>query len=177
MMRPVRTPMVVTPIISIDAQGPKTILATLDDRLTQRRLMWFLGTVVSPWMGDVIVERFAFEGDQTVGGPWAPLAEYTVRLKRALGYEEFINERTGDLLHHLAYDHAVEPWAMGALLRIPDRSDAIMEKKIRTAQEGESAASNPIGGATPPRPVLGIGAYEEAGVNQLFDSYLWTGIS
>ena len=167
----------ISPIVQIDANGPKTILATLEDRLGQHRLMWFLDTVVSPWMGNVIVDRFAYEGDKTVGGPWPPLAAYTVRLKRSLGFDEFINERTGQMMNHLAYNHAVEPWAMGALLRIPDRSDALMEKKIRTAQEGESAANNPIGGATPPRPVLGLGETEEVGINRLFDTYLWAGIS
>jgi hypothetical protein len=169
--------LVISPVVSINASKPLNILETLEDRLSQRRLMWFLDNVASPFMGDVIVDRFAYEGDKTVGGPWPPLAAYTVRLKRSMGMDDGINERTGGMLHHLAYDHAVEPWTLGALLRIPDRSDALMEKKIRTAQEGESAAANPLGGATPPRPVLGMGTTEELGLGRLFDTYLWAGIN
>ena len=168
--------LVISPVISVNASKPLNMLETLEDRLSSRRLMWFLGAVVSPFMGNVIVDRFAYEGDRTVGGPWPPLAAYTVRLKRSLGYDDSINERTGDMMHHLAYNHAVEPWAGGALLRIPDRSDALMEKKLRTAQEGDSGASNPIGGATPPRPVLGMGQTEETGIDRLFDTYLWAGL-
>ena len=168
--------LVISPVVSVNASQPLNILETLEERLGQHRLMWFLDTVISPFMGNVIVDRFAYEGDKTVGGPWPPLAAYTVRLKRSMGYGDEINERTGKMLHHLAYDHAVEPWAMGALLRIPDRSDAQMEKKIRTAQEGQDAASNPIGGATPPRPVLGMGTTEEVGIDRLFNTYLWAGL-
>ena len=51
-----------------------------------------------------------------------------------------------------------------------------MEKKIRTAQEGDSGANNPIGGATPPRPVLAIGEFEEHAIARMFDAYLWTGL-
>ena len=63
--------------------------------------MWFLRTVVSPYMGDVIVDRFAYGGDKAVGGPWPPLAAYTERLKRSMGApSDAPNERTGDMLHH-----------------------------------------------------------------------------
>lgn len=168
--------LVITPIV--DGRGPMKILNTLHERLSTNRTMWFLRQVVSPWMGDLIVDRFAYAGDASVGGPWPPLAEYTERLKRSLGAPpDAPNERTGGMMAHLAYNHAVEPWAMGALLRIPDRSDGLMEKKIRTAQEGESASENPFGGSTPPRPVLAIGRREEIGLQALFDSYLWTGIT
>jgi hypothetical protein len=168
-------PITVTPII--DAKGPMRLTATLDHRLAQSQLMWFLQMKVSPYMGDRMVERFAWGGDKSVGGPWPPLAAYTERLKRSLGAPpDAPNERSGDMLHHLAYDHAVEPWSLGALLRIPDQSDATMEKKIRVAQEGQSAASNPLGGSTPPRPVLGLGETEEAMIGRMFDSYLWGGL-
>lgn len=169
-------PIVISPVV--DAKGPMKMIATLESRLSQTRLMWFLSNVVSPYMSDVIVDRFAYAGDKTVGGPWPPLAEYTERLKRSMGAPaDAPEERTGALLHHLAYDHAVEPWSLGAQLRIPDQSDALMEKKIRTAQEGESAADNPFGGATPPRPVLGIGQTEEVMIDRMFDSYLWSGLT
>jgi hypothetical protein len=167
--------LVVTPIV--DARGPMKTVATLESRLSQTRLMWFLRHVVSPWMADVIVDRFAYAGDKTVGGPWPPLAAYTERLKRTLGApSDAPNERSGQMMYHLAYNHAVEPWTMGALLRIPGRSDALMEKKIRVAQQGEPPGSNPFGGDTPPRPVLGLGEFEEAGIAKLFDTYLWTSL-
>jgi len=169
-------PIVISPVV--DAKGPMKMIATLESRLGQTRLMWFLQNVVSPYMSDVIVDRFAYGGDKTVGGPWPPLSEYTERLKRTMGApSDAPNERTGTLLHHLTYDHAVEPWSLGALLRIPDQSDALMEKKIRTAQEGESDADNPFGGATPPRPVLGLGQTEEVMIDRMFDSYLWAGLT
>jgi hypothetical protein len=168
-------PIVVTPIV--DAKGPKKIVRNLENRLSQDRLMWFLARIVSPFMADVIVDRFAYGGDMSVGGPWPPLAAYTERLKRTLGAPaDAPNERSGEMLRHLAYDHAIEPWALGALLRIPGNSDDKMEKKLRTAQFGEPAGANPFGGATPPRPVLGIGEFEEAQINRLFDSYLWTSL-
>jgi hypothetical protein len=170
--------MVVQPIINVDAKGPLKLTSNLEHRLSQARLQWFLRSVVSPYMSDVIVDRFAWGGDKTVGGPWPPLAAYTEKLKRSMGApSDAPNERTGDMLHHLAYDHAVEPWTMGALLRIPDRSDGQMEKKIQTAQEGESAGSNPFGGETPPRPVLGIGPTEEQVIDRMFDTYLWGGLT
>jgi hypothetical protein len=161
----------------VDAKGPLRVIATLEQRLGQNQLMWFLNKYVSPFMADVIVDRFAYAGDASVGGPWPPLAEYTERLKRSMGAPaDAPNERTGDLMYHLAYEHSIEPWVGGALIRIPGRSNALEEKKIRTAQEGESAADNPFGGATPPRPVLGLGEFEEAGVNRLFHEYLWGGL-
>jgi len=170
------SPIIVTPIV--DAKGPMKMVATLEDRLSQTRLMWFLEKIVSPYMGDVIVDRFAWGGDKTVGGPWPPLAAYTERLKRSLGAPgDAPNERSGDMLYHLTYNHAVEPWSLGAQLRIPDHSDAAMEKKIRTAQEGESAAANPFGGATPPRPVLAVGEQDEVAINEMFDAYLWTSLT
>ena len=166
---------IVSPMV--DGKGPMKMLNTLDDRLSTTRLMWFLNRYVSPFMADVIVDRFAYAGDSSVGGPWPPLAESTERLKRSLGApSDAPNERSGEMMAHLAYDHDVEPWALGALLRIPGSSDRIMEKKIRTAQEGESASDNLFGGSTPPRPVLGMGTREEAGIAKLFDVYLWTGL-
>jgi hypothetical protein len=168
-------PIVVSPVV--DAKGPMKAIATLEARLSQERLLWFMRTIVSPYMSDVIVDRFAYGGDASVGGPWPPLSAYTERLKRSLGAPaDAPNERSGEMLAHLAYDHAVETWALGAELRIPDRSDAAMEKKLRTAQQGQKASDNPIGGATPPRPVLAIGEFEEAGIARLFDSYLWNGL-
>lgn len=165
----------VTPIV--DARGPLKILATLDKRLSQTGLMWFLEKRVSPYMSDVMVDRFAYAGDKAVGGPWPPLAAYTERLKRSLGAPgDAPNERSGDMLYHLTYNHAVEAWSLGAQLRIPDHSDQAMEKKIRTAQEGESTASNPFGGATPPRPVLAVSEQDEIVIQQMFDSYLWTSL-
>jgi hypothetical protein len=166
------TPTYVT--TTVNAKGPLRTFATLEQRLGQSHLMWWLQTQVSPFMGDVIVDRFAYGGDASVGGPWPPLAAYTEKLKRSIGAPANApNERTGDLMYHLAYEHSVEPWIGGALLRVPGRSDALEEKKIRTLQEGEAAGANPFGGATPPRPVLGIGEYEEVGIQRLFDNYLW----
>jgi hypothetical protein len=167
--------LIVSPIV--DAKGPIKMVDTVADRLSTTRLMWFLEKYVSPYMGDIIVDRFAMEGD-AASGPWPPLALYTERLKRALGApSDAPNERSGDMIAHLAYDHAVEAFPLGALLRIPDRSDPTMEKKIRTAQEGEPAGSNPFGGDTPARPVLALGEHEEAVIQQLFDTYLWTGLA
>jgi hypothetical protein len=168
---------IVTPIV--DGKGPMRMLNTLEHRLGTTELMWFLQKYVSPFMADVIVDRFAYAGDASVGGPWPPLAEYTERLKRSLGAPpDAPNERSGEMMHHLAYDHDVEPWALGALIRIPGSSDQLMEKKIRVAQEGDSGGSNPFGGGgTPPRPVLGMGLHEEAGISKLFDAYLWTGLA
>jgi hypothetical protein len=161
----------------VDASGPMKIIANLEHRLATTQLMWFLQKIVSPYLGDVMVDRFAYSGDKAVGGPWPPLAAYTERLKRSLGAPaDAPNERSGDMLAHLAYDHAVEPFPLGALLRIPDKSDGLMEKKIRVAQEGLSDADNPIGGATPPRPVLGIGDTEEQVIDKMFDAYLWSGV-
>jgi len=167
-------PVFITPII--DIKGPERILVNLERRLSQTELMWFLRTVVSPFMADVIVDRFAYAGDATVG-MWPSLADYTEKLKRTLGAPSNApNERTGDLLYHLAYEHAVEPWVGGAQLRIPGNSDDLEKKKIRTAQEGEPASANPFGGATPPRPVLGWGEREEQALTIMFNLYLWSGL-
>jgi hypothetical protein len=171
------SPIIITPVV--DASGPMKIVHNLETRLGEGQLMGFLRTVVSPYMGDQIVQRFAYGGDKAVGGPWPPLAAYTERLKRSLGApSDAPNERTGDMMAHLAYDHHIGPLGLlGAELRIPDKSDGLMEKKIRVAQEGESAESNPIGGATPARPVLGISDTDEKTIAALFDAYLWTGIT
>lgn len=169
-------PSMIVSDVKVDAKGVINVVDTLEDRLSDTRLMWFLDKVVSPYLSDVIVDRFAYEGD-AASGPWPPLAVYTERLKRWLGApSDAPNERSGDMMAHLAYDHAVEPWALGALLRIPDRSDAAMEKKLRTAQEGEPAGSNPFGGDTPPRPVLAMSEREEAAIQRMFDTYLWTSL-
>lgn len=174
-MPPKSLPIVITPLV--DAKGPLKISANLEHRLGMNQLMAFMRAVISPYMSDVIVERFAFGGDKTVGGPWPPLAVYTEKLKRAMGApSDAPNERTGAMLHHLAYDHAIEPGPLGPVLRIPDRSDAGMENKIRTAQEGEAAGSNPFGGGTPPRPVLAIGLTEEVAIDRMFNAYLWAGL-
>ena len=115
----------------IDVKGPNRILVNLDRRLSQTELMGFLKNVISPFVGDIIVDRFAYSGDATVG-MWPSLAAYTERLKKTLGAPANApNERTGDLMYHLAYEHAVEPWVGGALLRIPGSSDDWRRRRSR----------------------------------------------
>jgi hypothetical protein len=160
----------------IEMTKPMRILVTLEERLSQTRLMGFLGREVSPFMTNIIFERFQGHGDITVGD-WPPLAQYTERIKRTMGAPRNApNIRTGQMLNHLMHDHDVEPTADGALLRIPGSSTPEMQKKIRTAQEGDDGSNNPFGSSTPPRPVLSWGAMEEAGINALFDRYLWAGL-
>lgn len=169
------SPVIITPVV--DAKGPMKMISTLEERLSTPRLMWFLGRVVGPFMGNIIEKRFASHGDATVGGTWAPLTSYTERLKRAMGApSNSPNVRTGEMLAHLVNDHAIEAFPLGALIRIPGSSTPAMEKKIRTAQEGEEAGSNAFGRSTPARPVLALGEIEEAGISKLFDAYLWFGL-
>jgi hypothetical protein len=66
--------------------------------LTPASMGVYLSTVVHPRLARRARERFRSEGDEAVGGKWAPLSEATLEIKEHLGYgRKKINERTGHL--------------------------------------------------------------------------------
>lgn len=120
----------------------------------------FLDTTASLYFQEEIGLRFAYEGDSK-SGDWPDLADSTNEIRSALGFPPItpINIRTGDLENWLTTSYDVTVGPMSASMDLPGPApDAILAKKLETAQRGESAGDNPFpnAGSTPPRPVLAV---------------------
>lgn len=140
-------------IITTDRSSVDQALAYLEARLNPIGLATFLTTVVDPFIRNRIQQRFASEGDD-VSGAWHPLAVATQQIRASYGFpsDHPINVRTGKLASYLIGTRGdVKQTGVGAALQHPPPgADAIMAKKIKTAQSGSSSPS------TPPRPVIGV---------------------
>ena len=127
----------------------------------------FLENRAAPEMLRKINNRFQFQGDAQVGH-WEPLTESTVEIKDNLPFvddPEWANVRTGDFMEWVTAQPHAHQGSFSAEMSIPDDSgDDLLQKKMKTAQQGTS--SNPMipGAVTPARPVLWA---DEADLEQL----------
>ena len=114
----------------------------------------FLGTSVGPYLSKRAGERFANEGDDAVGGAWAPLKPGTVAIREEMGFpgEHPINVRTGELERWVVgsgWD--AYPFGAGASLRYPGTAPTgTLKEKVVTAQRGRKDPD------TVARPVLAV---------------------
>lgn len=140
-------------LIETDFAHADAVIDSLLVRASPVGLAAFLNTVVAPWVRNRIEQRFDNEGDD-VSGSWDPLAAATQSIRASYGFppDHPINVRTGSLRSFLVGTNSdVKPNGFGAdLQHPPPSSDAIMNKKIKTAQSGDP---NP---RTPARPVMGL---------------------
>lgn len=140
-------------VIETDASEAAAVFDALDQRLNAAGLSMFLDTVVDPFIRNRIDGRFASEGDD-VSGAWHPLAQATQQIRASYGYppDHPINIRSNKLHSWLVgTDSQVTPNGMGAtLMHPPPSGDAILMKKLATAQGGSSRPP------TPARPVIGL---------------------
>lgn len=140
-------------IITVDKNSAQHAIDSLNDRLGAIGLVTFLQTVVDPFIRNRIDQRFKGEGDDVVG-VWHPLAVATQQIRASYGFppDHPINVRTSKLRSHLVGTQSdVKAFGIGATLQHPPPgTDAILNKKIQTAQSGSSSPS------TPARPVIGV---------------------
>lgn len=140
-------------IITTDRASVDRALQFLEARLSPVGLVAFLNTVVDPFIRNRIQQRFASEGDDVVG-TWHPLAAATQQIRAFYGFPPShpINQRTGRLESWLVGTSSdVKQFGVGASLQHPPPgSDAILNKKLKTAQSGSSYPP------TSPRPVIGV---------------------
>jgi hypothetical protein len=145
--------------IEVDQTTVTQLFTMVDVALTPPQLAVFMKRDVQPYLAEVMVDRFAYNG--TGGTTWAPLAESTRRIRQEMGVSDdwAINERTGDMLEHLISHSEVTSNVNLTTLTVPgDQGDEVMQKKIKTAQEGHSEW-NPLFEQvthTPARPVLDV---------------------
>jgi hypothetical protein len=140
-------------IITADRSSVDRAMQFLEARLSPIGLVTFLKTVVDPFIRNRIQERFAGEGDD-VSGNWHPLSVATQQIRASYGFPPAhpINVRTGKLASWLVGSSSdVKQFGIGASLQHPPPgSDAILAKKLATAQSGSSQPP------TAPRPVIGV---------------------
>jgi hypothetical protein len=140
-------------IITTDRSSADRAIQYLEARLSPVGLVTFLSTVVDPFIRNRIQQRFAGEGDDVVGA-WHPLSVATQQIRASYGFPPShpINVRTGKLESWLVGAKSdVKQFGIGASLEHPPPgSDAILSKKLSTAQSG---SSSPV---TPARPVIGV---------------------
>lgn len=138
--------------VYVSSGAVEALLLRLEDTLRPAHMAEFLGYNITPYIQGRVQRRFEMEGDD-VSGPWAPLADATVRMREDAGFpgEHPINVRTGELERYISDSTpalVAEPYAM---LIYPGRDPGgEMGAKMRTAQSG---SDNP---SAPARPVIGL---------------------
>ena len=153
--------------LDVDQTSVQQLLTMVNVALSPSSLTIFMKRDVQPFLADVMVDRFAYNG--TGGVNWAPLAESTLRIRQEMGQtdDDAINDRTGEMLQHLISNSEVTANANVTVLAVPgDQGDEVMRKKIQTAQHGNSEW-NPLFGEvshTPARPVLDINDEDRAAI-------------
>lgn len=121
--------------------------------ISDETIRTWMGSVLSSWMEQETVNRFAYEGDFR-SGHWEPLSEVTKRIREDEGYPpNEINVRTEELLNY-ALSSDVSYGVAGILFETPDSQGAVGEirDKFMTAQQGSN--NNPGHRSTPARPVV-----------------------
>ena len=120
---------------------------------TPEALSAFLGGPIGEYLAKQAENRFASEGDATVG-KWAPLRPATVqiRIDTNFGGDHPINRRTGELEDWVVgsgWD--AYPTGFGASLKFPAKEPTgVLRKKVEIAQVGGGEYN------TVARPVLGL---------------------
>ena len=138
--------------VEVDALDVKAKMQRLDIALSDQSLESFLRNNARDYIWARVESRFNQEGDD-VTGPWQPLSQATVAMRRALGYPGPgpINFRTGDMFTFLEGAPGVTTGSGTVEWEFPGpgMSQDIFDK-LQTAQKGKN---NP---RTVPRPVLGM---------------------
>lgn len=144
-----------------DTAGVQSMLAHLERKLEPAQMGVWLNTYVEPYLQQRAGQRFANEGDDAVGA-WAPLKPATEGIRASQGYGSShpINRRSGELENYIRNTPAaltINP--AGAVLTYPGTPPSgELADKVSTAQSGRGFP------ATVPRPVLGLGTTDVAGV-------------
>lgn len=144
------------PLVDIEILGDSrqvdNMLTSIANAFDDQMIAYdFLRDHVDPMLRRRTADRFASEGDE-MSGPWAPLADATVRIR---GSAHPINVRTGAMRGHLVNTPPrIVTHSLGATMWSPGPSGSVeMDKKVKTAQIG---GQTPEGRNVPPRPVLGV---------------------
>lgn len=165
-------------IIDVEDQPVLSLIDKIYGAISSLGLSEFLKIYASPYFEDQIIRRFAGHGSKgIVGGSWDPLEDSTIRIRHALGFhdDQAINERTGELLHYVAYTRDFGMDVLGATMTIPEQgADPALERKLQTAQEGyvQGEADMIPGAITPPRPVLALSADDELEMHRLLHMHI-----
>ena len=170
--------------VYVDAESVVAVIGAVERAVLPGSLMTFLTTMVSPYFEEVIVDQFADHGSGTPGGSWDPLSEGTLRIRHALGYydDDAVNERSGELLYHVAMTRKFSYTADGGVnMQIPeDSNDGLLNRKLETAQSGFTQSSNDMlpDAQTPARPVLPqLDADDLIAVTKMLQTYIMGKVS
>lgn len=146
--------------VYIDTAPTIQMLDLVNLALSPASLLDFLETDAHDYLVEQIQLRFAYEGDKK-SGSWPWLSETTIRIRESQGFPgpSPINHRTGELEEFLTDFYEIDASLTGAELKIPGSpNSSVIERKLRTAQEGNPTNPIPGFGPTPARPVLATGA-------------------
>jgi hypothetical protein len=140
--------------VELEARNLNQNLQILLDR-TGPGLERYMRDDLARYLAGRAADRFATEGDEAVGGPWAPLRPATETRRAARGFPPAhpINERTGDLRNYIIGSNGTvaggpDDWD----LTWPDGPPSQeLSDKLETAQVGRNFPR------TQPRPVVGLG--------------------
>lgn len=151
-------------VITGDSRGVDLMVSRLSLLLSPVGMAAFLGGQVTPYLKQRAQSRFASEGDEAVGGPWAALLPATVQIRENLGLsgEHPINRRTGELERWVT-DSAPSVLAgagIATLVYPGNKPVGKLSEKVKTAQTGKRGG----GKSTAPRPVLGIDQTDYAAI-------------
>jgi hypothetical protein len=144
--------------VQSNAAELETWLYSVGDALSSTRLATFMTTSMLPYLRRRAKERFASEGDD-VSGKWAPLTEATNEIRQRGGFppEHPINQRTHGLYQWITAGAVplLEISSTSTTMTWPGNVSGDMSDKFSTAQKGKSKGGRY--GATPARPVVGLG--------------------
>lgn len=139
--------------IDIDTKSVEGAIDGLERALSGPGLNTFLMLYVQPALRTRAKKRFANEGDEAVGGPWAPLTPFTQRMRASQGYgpDHPINRRTGALERFITQGTNIHAFTQdSAVLVMPGTATGDLEDKLRQAQQGDPSTGSPA------RPVMGL---------------------
>jgi hypothetical protein len=164
--------------VEVDSATTQSVLFAVELSVTSM-MRSFMEHMVHPYLQDQIVDRFAYNGGDTT---WAPLKESTKRIRHAMGqYDDWaINERTGEMMEHLVSSRDIAVGYGVAQIAVPgDPGDEVMQKKIGTAQHGNSEWHDGWGAYinTPARPVLVLNAADRVAIMNMLQIHIMNSVA
>lgn len=157
----------VTVDVAVDPSQAQQTFNELDAALQAAGLENFLLNTVVPFLRTRAQNRFASEGD-AASGKWHPLTKASEGFRTAAGWPAAhpINVRTGQMKGSVLADSGRVSFGGGtATLNWPGTNrGGLLEKKIRTAQQGDAR--------TTARPILAVDADDDIFIIAHLTSYL-----
>jgi len=137
-------------------------------------LQQFMQGDLADYLKNRAQNRFANEGDDAVGGGWAPLKASTEVRRASKGYPPShpINVRSGDLRDYITTDSGNVSGGLAEWVLTwpgPPPSSELHEK-TQTAQIGKTFPS------TVPRPVIGLGTTDVRDIEDKLEEFITGGL-